>query len=177
MVLPISLWCLQISDRLAFPPQYFALPWRGGGGPFIVWPLSKPGRLPQDTPLFSDHGGAVMDLHFNPFVDECIASASDDTTVKVLPHARRLASTTRMLRPAVARPRRDFPRSTRTDLELPRRWPYVQHGAVHADAFGAPQKGSGARPRRARAEPARRPRAEPARRPRAPSRRTGCRWC
>eukprot|EP00290_Baffinella_frigidus_P008925 CAMPEP_0180122350 /NCGR_PEP_ID=MMETSP0986-20121125/3528_1 /TAXON_ID=697907 /ORGANISM="non described non described, Strain CCMP2293" /LENGTH=412 /DNA_ID=CAMNT_0022061531 /DNA_START=261 /DNA_END=1495 /DNA_ORIENTATION=+ len=63
--------------------KYFALPWRGGGGPFIVWPFSKPGRLPQDMNLFSGHGGAVMDLHFSPFIDECIASASDDTTVKV----------------------------------------------------------------------------------------------
>ena len=27
--------------------KYFALPWRGGGGPFVVWSLNKPGRLPQ----------------------------------------------------------------------------------------------------------------------------------
>lgn len=40
-------------------------------------------RDEQDMNLFSGHGGAVMDLHFSPFIDECIASASDDTTVKV----------------------------------------------------------------------------------------------
>lgn len=31
----------------------------------------------------SGHGGPVMDLAFSPFQDEVIASASDDTTVKV----------------------------------------------------------------------------------------------
>jgi hypothetical protein len=27
--------------------KYFALPWRGGGGPFVIWPLAKTGRLPK----------------------------------------------------------------------------------------------------------------------------------
>lgn len=27
--------------------KYFGLPWRGGGGPFIIWPLDKQGRLPK----------------------------------------------------------------------------------------------------------------------------------
>jgi len=35
------------------------------------------------VPLCTGHSGTVMDLHFNPFVDECVASASDDTTAKV----------------------------------------------------------------------------------------------
>jgi WD40 repeat protein len=63
--------------------KYVCLPWRGGGGPFVVWPLNKTGRLPQQVPLCTGHSGTVMDLHFNPFVDECVASASDDTTAKV----------------------------------------------------------------------------------------------
>ena len=33
--------------------------------------------------MFTGHGGAVMDLHFSPFNQDCIASASDDTTVRV----------------------------------------------------------------------------------------------
>ena len=49
----------------------------------MVWPLSKTGRLPKDVPMFTGHGGAVMDLHFSPFNQECIASASDDTYVKI----------------------------------------------------------------------------------------------
>lgn len=60
--------------------KYVCLPWRGGGGPFVVWPLKKTGRLPQQVPLCTGHSGTVMDLHFNPFIDECVASASDDTT-------------------------------------------------------------------------------------------------
>ncbi len=71
------------SNLLDCSPKYFAVPWRGGGGPFVVWPLSKPGRLPQDVPLCTGHNGAVMDLHFSPFCDECVASASDDTTTKI----------------------------------------------------------------------------------------------
>ena len=63
--------------------KYFCLPWRGGGGPFLVWDLQKKGRLPQDLPLCTGHSGTVQDLHFNPFIDECVASASDDTTAKV----------------------------------------------------------------------------------------------
>lgn len=63
--------------------KFFGLPWRGGGGPFVVWPLSKTGRLPPDVPLCTGHGGPVMDLAFSPFHDNIIASASDDTTVKI----------------------------------------------------------------------------------------------
>ena len=63
--------------------KYFAVPWRGGGGPFVVWPLNKPGRLPQNVPLVAGHGAQVTDLHFSPFHQECIASASDDTTAKI----------------------------------------------------------------------------------------------
>ena len=71
------------SNLMDANTKYFALPWRGGGGPFVVWPLSKNGRLPKDMNMFIGHGGPVMDLHFSPFNQECLATASDDTTVKV----------------------------------------------------------------------------------------------
>eukprot|EP00960_Hanusia_phi_P038497 753461-Hanusia_phi.AAC.10 len=55
--------------------KYFAVPWRGGGGPFVVWPLNKPGRLPQNVPLIAgkamhtceDHPDAIhaFDWNFN----------------------------------------------------------------------------------------------------------------
>eukprot|EP00961_Rhodomonas_salina_P290134 3920705-Rhodomonas_salina.2 len=95
---PVLTWLILCSSK------YFAVPWRGGGGPFVVWPLSKPGklrdkpndapviltylvmlsgRLPQDVPLCTGHNGAVMDLHFSPFCDELVASGSDDTTTRI----------------------------------------------------------------------------------------------
>ena len=72
------------SNLLDANTKYFALPWRGGGGPFVVWPLDKQGRLPVEVPLFTGHSGAVTDLQFCPFHQQTVASASDDTTVKVI---------------------------------------------------------------------------------------------
>jgi WD40 repeat protein len=37
----------------------------------------------MNCPIFTGHQSAIMDLHFSPFNQECIASASDDTTVKI----------------------------------------------------------------------------------------------
>eukprot|EP00286_Rhodomonas_abbreviata_P021268 CAMPEP_0181309598 /NCGR_PEP_ID=MMETSP1101-20121128/12098_1 /TAXON_ID=46948 /ORGANISM="Rhodomonas abbreviata, Strain Caron Lab Isolate" /LENGTH=410 /DNA_ID=CAMNT_0023416091 /DNA_START=185 /DNA_END=1413 /DNA_ORIENTATION=+ len=74
------------SNLVDASPRYFAVPWRGGGGPFVVWPLNKTGRLPQDVPMCTGHGGPIMDLQFSPFCgdgDQIIASASDDTTTKI----------------------------------------------------------------------------------------------
>lgn len=58
----------------------------GGGGAFIVLPLSKlnkAGRIPADYPLVGGHKGPVLDIAWDPFNDNVIASGSDDCVVKI----------------------------------------------------------------------------------------------
>ena len=64
-------------------PLFFAIGLQGGGGPFTVIPLNKPGKYESDLPIFNGHSAAVLDFDFNPFHDQIIASASEDQTVKV----------------------------------------------------------------------------------------------
>ncbi|CAF0738328.1 unnamed protein product [Adineta steineri] len=54
-----------------------------GGGSFLVILLSEVGRVDVDHPRITGHRGPVVDLKFNPFNDNEIASCSDDGTVKV----------------------------------------------------------------------------------------------
>lgn len=63
--------------------KFFALAVQGGGGPFAVINLDKPGKQPLDLPVIAGHSGATLDFDFNPFHDHMIASGSDDQTVKV----------------------------------------------------------------------------------------------
>ncbi|XP_018026274.1 coronin-1B, partial [Hyalella azteca] len=63
----------------------------GGGGAFIVLPLSKlnkdeaflAGRIAADYPLVGGHKGPVLDIAWDPFNDNVIASGSDDCVVKI----------------------------------------------------------------------------------------------
>lgn len=55
----------------------------GGGGGFIVFPINQYGRLTPDAPIVGGHKGAVLDIAWNPFNDNVIASASEDCLVKV----------------------------------------------------------------------------------------------
>jgi coronin-1B/1C/6 len=55
----------------------------GGGGSFYVHPFTKSGKVDPKTPMVSGHKGAVMDLDFNPFNENLIASCSEDGTAKV----------------------------------------------------------------------------------------------
>lgn len=64
-------------------PLYFATGMQGGGGPFVVMPLNKPGRIDSDIPMVTGHSSAVMDFDFNPFHDQILASGSEDQTIKI----------------------------------------------------------------------------------------------
>ncbi|KAF0692949.1 hypothetical protein As57867_015978, partial [Aphanomyces stellatus] len=63
--------------------KFFAVAIQAGGGAFAVIPYEKHGKIDPDMPLVGGHRGAIMDFDFNPFHEHLIASASDDTTVKV----------------------------------------------------------------------------------------------
>lgn len=49
----------------------------------FVCPYGKTGRFEAGTPIISGHHGPVLDFDFNPFHEHLLASASDDTTLKV----------------------------------------------------------------------------------------------
>lgn len=64
--------------------KYFALAVIGGGGPVAICRLDRPGRFERGkSPLLSGHTGSVLDFEWNPFDDAMIATASEDTTIKI----------------------------------------------------------------------------------------------
>ncbi|XP_043084825.1 coronin-2B isoform X2 [Puntigrus tetrazona] len=54
-----------------------------GGGAFLVIPLHKPGRIDPHHPKVCGHQGGVMDIKWSPFMDNIIASSSEDCTVRI----------------------------------------------------------------------------------------------
>ncbi|KAI1292171.1 Coronin-1C [Halotydeus destructor] len=72
------------SNFCAVNPKFLAVVLEAaGGGAFLVLPLSKTGRIDVNTPLVAGHKGPVLDIAWCPFNDNVIASASDDTVVRV----------------------------------------------------------------------------------------------
>lgn len=63
--------------------KFFAVAVSGGGGPVAVVPYAKPGRIAPAAPTISGHTSQVLDFDFNPFHEHVIATASDDSTIKV----------------------------------------------------------------------------------------------
>lgn len=62
---------------------YFAVGLQGGGGPFAVMNLNKPGRCEEGLPIVTGHSAAVLDFDFSPFHEHILASCSEDQTVKI----------------------------------------------------------------------------------------------
>ncbi|XP_020616213.1 coronin-1B-like [Orbicella faveolata] len=54
-----------------------------GGGTFLVLPLEQVGRVPIDAPKVTGHGRPVLDIEWNPFNDQQIASSSEDSSIKI----------------------------------------------------------------------------------------------
>ncbi|XP_029310455.1 coronin-2B-like isoform X2 [Cottoperca gobio] len=54
-----------------------------GGGSFLVLPIHHTGRVDPQHPRVCGHSGSVLDVKWNPFDDHCIASCSEDCTVKI----------------------------------------------------------------------------------------------
>eukprot|EP00802_Teleaulax_amphioxeia_P011476 Tamp_11508.p1 GENE.Tamp_11508~~Tamp_11508.p1 ORF type:complete len:534 (+),score=136.96 Tamp_11508:23-1624(+) len=78
------------SNIVACNAKYFALAWKGGGGPFVVQPYTCTGKLErvvdkeiQAVANFNGHSMPVQDLDFSPFHETVIATASEDSTVRV----------------------------------------------------------------------------------------------
>ncbi|XP_029381790.1 coronin-2B isoform X4 [Echeneis naucrates] len=54
-----------------------------GGGSFLVLPIHHTGRVDPQHPRVCGHSGRVLDVKWNPFDDHCVASCSEDCTVKI----------------------------------------------------------------------------------------------
>lgn len=71
------------SNFCAVNPKFLAVVTEAsGGGAFLVLPLEKTGRVDINAPRVTGHAGTVLDIKWNPFDDNVIASAADDNTVK-----------------------------------------------------------------------------------------------
>ncbi|NXD72643.1 COR2B protein, partial [Eolophus roseicapillus] len=52
-----------------------------GGGSFLVIPIEQTGRIEPNYPKVCGHQGNVLDIKWNPFIENIIASCSEDTSV------------------------------------------------------------------------------------------------
>ncbi|KAL3280273.1 hypothetical protein HHI36_017768 [Cryptolaemus montrouzieri] len=72
------------SQFCAVNPKFIAIVTEvAGGGAFIVIPIDCTGRLDFNASRVTGHKGPVLDIKWNPFNDNIIASASDDCTIKL----------------------------------------------------------------------------------------------
>jgi len=73
------------SNYITANPLYFAVLWEAaGGGSFAVipWDQGKP-KVDPKMPIINGHKSPVLDIDFNPFNDNLIASVSEDCTGKI----------------------------------------------------------------------------------------------
>ncbi|CAL9700026.1 unnamed protein product [Knipowitschia caucasica] len=76
--------CVQDNNFCAVNPRFLAVITEcAGGGSFLVLSVHHTGKVDPHQPRVSGHKGKVLDVKWNPFNDYCIASCSEDTTVKV----------------------------------------------------------------------------------------------
>jgi len=72
------------SNFICANPNYFALIIEAsGGGAFVVVPYNLLSKAASSAPKITGHKGPVLDIDWNPFNDNLIASASEDCYVKV----------------------------------------------------------------------------------------------
>jgi hypothetical protein len=72
------------GNGLSGNAKFVGVSWNtGGGGALAVLAHDKPMRLGTQVPLLKGHTAAVLDSDFNPFDDYQVATASEDSTVKI----------------------------------------------------------------------------------------------
>jgi len=75
--------CTGEGNYIAASTAFWAVATPGGGGPVIVHPHNKPGRLDANQPKLNVHKAKVVDLDFSPFMETLLATASEDAQIKV----------------------------------------------------------------------------------------------
>lgn len=72
------------SNKVKVNPKFVGICWEaGGGGSVAVIPQEVQGKMKPDFPLVSGHKAPVLDIDFNPFNDNILATGSEDAYVKV----------------------------------------------------------------------------------------------
>eukprot|EP00494_Astrolonche_serrata_P030606 UN30874 len=61
--------------------KFWAVAKAGAGGPVIVRPLEKFGRVTAKAPVLNTHDGKVLDLQFSPWNGSLLATASEDAHI------------------------------------------------------------------------------------------------
>ena len=74
----------QDGNYCAVNPKFLAVVVEvGGGGSFVVLPLSASGRIDYNVWKVTGHAGPVLDVKWNPFNDNIIVSGSEDSMIRV----------------------------------------------------------------------------------------------
>jgi len=64
--------------------KYWSVAMFGGGGPLVVGRHDRPGRFEDGaSPILKGHSGTVLDTEWSPFDDSMLATASEDSTIKL----------------------------------------------------------------------------------------------
>jgi len=64
--------------------KYWSVAMFGGGGPLVVGRHDRPGRFEDGaSPILKGHSGTVLDTDWSPFDDSMLATASEDSTIKL----------------------------------------------------------------------------------------------
>ncbi|CAG9532127.1 unnamed protein product [Cercopithifilaria johnstoni] len=63
--------------------KFIAIICKGAGGPFLVIPINKVGRIEKDYPFVDAHRAPCHEVAWSPFNENVIASCSEDTTCKI----------------------------------------------------------------------------------------------
>lgn len=64
--------------------KYWSVAMFGGGGPLVVGRHDRPGRFVDgESPILKGHSGTVLDTEWSPFDDSMLATASEDSTIKL----------------------------------------------------------------------------------------------
>jgi len=64
--------------------KYWSVAMFGGGGPMVVGRHDRPGRFEDGgSPILKGHSGTVLDTEWSPFDDSMLATASEDSLIKL----------------------------------------------------------------------------------------------
>jgi len=75
--------CTGDGNYIAANSKFFCYSGVGGGGPVVVVPLNKPGRLPHVVPSLQVHKDSVLDFDWHPFNDCILATGGEDCHIKI----------------------------------------------------------------------------------------------
>ena len=71
------------GQLMAANTNFLAISWNSTGGGVAIFNASTPVRCPANLPLIRGHKSYVVDVKFSPFRSDLLATASDDSTVKL----------------------------------------------------------------------------------------------